>query len=443
MEVNKTKEWLKDIFPQGLPAFLVVEMVNFLLERIFQAVALTYIGIFWMAIYILWAIYGCFKGSQDSIKELNRKELFCYQIGLPAIMTALACWAEWVMGRDGVEARALGLIGWIKNTGNITFLYANFAAYVFIGNFVAYEVQRIKYKEPPEIGKARSSMVENVTSVLSKTEESTDQIVMLKEAMTGMQERMAFMSKEIEGMQSMLNKKRSVGYTATCIPIRYDEANDAFVLLLIKNKSHSESQWMFPGGHVEAFDNQLHDDFELQDVRITPGKIIEEKVAEEAGLTDIQLVDPYYDTASRELGADCKERLYPNTCYPVAAPVFNYLFRVSKSANCYANLGHRCHYDFTYIGEYKGVSDTTDHYDYIEVVFPNGKFFSKGTHSEAIGYIMGELSERINKKYPKKIRDRGKERQVMLTFDKLFLDSIPEMIYNAVSFYADYKKIPH
>ena len=265
----------------------------------------------------------------------------------------------------------------------------------------------------------------------------------MRENVIGLQNNMTEALDEMKEIKSMLKKRSQVGYTATCIPIRYDYDKACFILLLIKNKSHSKSQWMFPGGHVEVSANRMNADFELQNVGITPDKVIVNKLADEAGLTEIQLLDPNYDTASMEPGTGRKERPYPYTCYPAVAPVFNYLFRVSESASCYKSRNHRCHYDFTYIGEYKIINRTVDQYEFIEAEFPKDKVCGASSHSQAIGIISAGLVEQINRKFPKKAEYKGKKmRPTTIPAEELFLDSIPEMIYNAILFYNDYRRMP-
>ena len=95
-------------------------------------------------------------------------------------------------------------------------------------------------------------------------------------------EKLDEISGKVENIQTILEKKSQVGYTATCIPIRYNTEHDTFVFALIRNISHEESQWMFPGSHVEVSNNQLREVFDLTDISIVPGKVIEDKVKKEA-----------------------------------------------------------------------------------------------------------------------------------------------------------------
>ena len=230
-----------------------------------------------------------------------------------------------------------------------------------------------------------------------------------------------------------------MGYTATCIPIRFDDRNKTFIVALIKNISHKESQWMFPGSHIDITANQLREGFELMDLNVVPGKVIVDKAKKEAGLVELQFLDPYYEVVSYgKTKSGKKERDYPNTCYPLKAPVFNYLFRVNETARCYKEQNHRCHYDFTYIGEYSKIDVNEAEYEVIELEFENT--INEMEYGEAIERIKAKAFECINAKIRER-QNRRQRNQQNIPFNKLCLDSIPEMIYNAILFYSDYKKL--
>lgn len=56
---------------------------------------------------------------------------------------------------------------------------------------------------------------------------------------------------------------------------------------------------------------------------------------------------------------------------------------------------------------------------------------------DAIAYINASIGKQINNKLNSV---KGKRRnKLSIPSDQLFLDSIPEMIYNAILFYSDYK----
>lgn len=205
----------------------------------------------------------------------------------------------------------------------------------------------------------------------------------------------------------------------------------------MKNESHSECQWMFPGSHVEVSNNELKEDFKLTDVNIIPSEVIQDKVIKEAGLTDLQFIDPYYAAINNENMLEGGEQhSYPNTCYPKMAPAFNYLFRVSEFADCYNKQNHRCHYDFTYIAEYTSFDQKDAKFEIFEIEIKK-KFLEGKEHSEAVAFISSQLGRGINRK----INNINRRNNVSIPVNKLFPDSIPEMIYNAILFYADYKKI--
>lgn len=235
-----------------------------------------------------------------------------------------------------------------------------------------------------------------------------------------------------------------MGYTATCIPINYNTQHKTFTFVLIKNMSHTKAQWMFPGSHVEVSDNRFNSVIDLMDINIIPSEVIREKVKKEAGLEDIEFLDPNYNYVNPNDSLDNEEEeyQYPNTCWPVKAPVFNYLFKVSEYANCYNSHEHRCHYDFTYVGEYKGINKELAEYEFIEMEFNINDLKLKNDARRAdIAYIKNKLEDNINKKLRNMQENKRKKGNLNIPLDELCLDSIPQMIYNTILFYKDYKKI--
>lgn len=417
---NGTKNTVfQKLFANGVGVYLVTICLTFLLNRMLNFVWLNYAPIVIVVIYVLWALLSIYSSKWEPIFDLSKMELLFYQIIIPMFLTILVgsvCVSITGNSTTGFFDKAKA---WIFDNENVLFLVVVFSILVLVCYFLAFERVKICADAKTECKFSGESI-----ELHQKNKEKLEEI-----------------SGEIGNIQTILERKSQVAYTATCIPIKYNKEHDTFVFALIRNLSHEESQWMFPGSHVEVSENQLREVFELTDINITPGKIIEDKVKKEAGLMDLQFIDPYYDAVSFENTASGKEqRSYPNTCYPSEAPVFNYLFRVSKSAKCYKNQNHRCHYDFTYIGEYSEINDKEAEYEIVEIELNRSKKFKDMEHSDAIAYISSKLGDQINKKIKAKTGKKSKN-QFNTPFDQLCLDSIPEMIYNAILFYIDYKKL--
>ena len=60
-------------------------------------------------------------------------------------------------------------------------------------------------------------------------------------------------------------------------------------------------------------------------------------------------------------------------------------------------------------------------------------------YSDEIAHITSKLGNQINKKI--KANKKNHRNTLNTPFDQLCLDSIPEMIYNAILFYIDYKEL--
>jgi hypothetical protein len=415
---NENKNTIfQKLFANGLGIYLLTICCTFLLNRLLNFVWLSYAPIVVVGIYIIWAFISIYSSKSKPMLNLSKSELLFYQIVIPiglSILTGAICigvTGDAQMGFfDNVKV-------WIFNSENHLFLSIVFSILVLLCYFIAFE--RIKICEDTK----------------TECQFSGESIELHRQN----KEKLNEISGEIGKVQTILEGKSQVGYTATCIPIKYNKEHDTFVLALIRNLSHEESQWMFPGSHVEVSNNQLREVFELTDISIVPSKVIGDKVKKEAGLLDLQFIDPYYEAVSYENTVNGKEeRNYPNTCYPEKAPVFNYIFRVSKSAKCYKNQNHRCHYDFTYIGEYSEINEREAEYEVVEIELNRNRNFKEMEHTEAIAHITSKLGDQINKKLKAKVSKKSKN-HFNTPFDQLCLDSIPEMIYNAILFYIDYK----
>lgn len=408
---------IQKLFTNGVGIYLLTICFTFLLNRLLNFVWLNYASIVVVAIYIIWAFISIYSSQWKPILNLSKSELLFYQIVIPIMLSILIGTICVVVTGDAQMSFFTNVKVWILNSENHLFLIIVFSIFVLLCHFIAFE---------------RLKLCDDTKTEFRFSGESIELHRQNKDKLDGI-------SEEIENIQSILEKKSQVGYTATCIPIKYNKEHDTFVFALVRNLSHEESQWMFPGSHVEVSNNQLGGVFELTDISIVPSKVIEDKVKKEAGLLDLQFIDPYYEAVSFENTENGKEqRSYPNTCYPAKAPVFNYLFRVNKSAKCYRNQNHRCHYDFTYIGEYNEINEKEAEYDVVEIELNRNKNFKEMEHTEAIAHITSKLVDQINKKLKSKSAKKNKN-QFNTPFDQLCLDSIPEMIYNAILFYIDYK----
>lgn len=418
-ENQSQKTILKKLFTNGISVYLLTICLTFILNKLLNVVWLKYAPVVIVGAYIIWVLISIYNNKIAPMFNLKKLELLFYQVIIPIISTILICGICVVIAGQSNNFFSDARI-WILSNKNLSFLVILFSIFVLICNFIAYE--RVKICQET---KTECQFSDETIRIYTQNKEKLEDVLI-----------------QLQDLQNTLEKKSQVGYTATCIPIKHNKEHDTFAFVLIRNLSHETSQWMFPGSHVEVSENQLREGFELTDVDMIPGKVIAEKVQKEAGLSNLQFIDPYYDVVSLEETVNGKEqRSYPNTCYPAKAPIFNYLFRVSKSAKCYASQNHRCHYDFTYVGEYDGIDEKEAEYDVVEIEFNKSKKFESMERGDAIAHISSKLGEQINKKIKSKDNKNNKKNRFNTPFDQLCLDSIPEMIYNAILFYIDYKKL--
>ena len=212
------------------------------------------------------------------------------------------------------------------------------------------------------------------------------------------------------------NPKKQVVYTATCIPIR-KEGNNGIKFCLIKNKSHTASQWMFPGGHVNIENNPVakNDNKCLKKLHNLPSDIAIEKCLDEANI-EIK----YIDFVNNKL-VDKDDLVHSEECSQAIAPVFNMKFLVSENAKCFEQFGHQIHYDFTYVAQYtKG--DNGSNYEYTEAIFQLGDYSFDGNNNrkeEEISRITLQLNSSIGR------GDKFKQ----------FFSSIPLLIYETLKLF--------
>lgn len=403
------------IFDKGLAITLIISLVNFLIGRISDGIWSNCVGLFILAVYILIVLVSMYNSKLNPMFDLSKLELWFYQLIIPCV-TVIIIGIICIALENGLQINSIdGFYDLFTNNEKISWLIGIFSCVALITNFMAYENVRLNKKT-----KDSCLLPNGILETQQRYEEKLEGIC-----------------RKLEMVEAVLNEKSQVAYTATCIPIKYNKKDNSFVLAMIKNISHKESQWMFPGSHVEVSDNRVKEEFDLTDIDIVPRRIIEDKVKKEAGLFDLQFIDPSYDKVSYENTEYGREkRGNSSTCYLENAPVFNYLFKVNKSARCYTTKNHRCHYDFTYIGEYSNINEEEAGYDVIEIKLKNIKDMQ---YLDAIAYINANVGRQINNKL--NIKKGKRKKNLTIPNDQLFLDSIPEMIYNAILFYVDYMEL--
>lgn len=427
------KKGTEFIFKNGIWIYLVGSAISVVFKEIFQNAFMNYGPIFIFLLYIVYSLITIFNSKVKKMFELEKVELVCYQIVIPIISTILIGLAFFCINRAGNESLGKELTDYLLNGDNQVILVIVFSIILVICCFIAYE--RSKLNVGTKEGCQFSN--EHKEKLVSFSSQNTEFINSVSKGVDRLSSNVNAMLQDISDIKTKVDKKK-LGYTVTCIPMRYIEEHNSFGFILVQNESHSKSQWMFPGSHVEVSDNLLGSTFDLEDVTIVPENVILDKTKSEAGLVDLKFIDPYYDKISFTNPQLEKDYCYPNTCYPMKAPVFNYLFRVNESARCYQEDGHRCHYDFTYIAEYESYDVNEAKYKVVEIEITKDKIVTM-KRGEAIAYINSSLVDQINKK----IRSSKKRNSYYanIPLDKLCLDSIPEMMYNAILFYTDYKKL--
>lgn len=427
------KKGTEVFFPNGIWVYLIACAISVGCKEFFQNAFLNYGPIFVSILYIIWALNTIFNSKVKKMFELEKVELVCYQIVIPITVSVLIGLGCFGIKRDGADSLGKELASYFLNSDNQVILVMTFSFLLVICYFIAYERAKLKVgtKEGCQFSNEYRENLESLSS------QNTEVINGVSKGVDKLSTNIDVMLQDINDIKNKVDKKK-LGYTVTCIPMRYIEEHNSFGFILVQNESHSQSQWMFPGSHVEVSDNLLGSTFDLEDVKIVPENVILDKTKSEAGLVDLKFMDPYYDKvsfANTQLG---KDYCYPNTCYPMKAPVFNYLFRVNESARCYQKDGHRCHYDFTYIAEYESYDVTEAKYKVAEIEISKDKIATM-KRGEAIAQINSSLVDQINKII--KSSKKKNSYYVNIPLDKLCLDSIPEMMYNAILFYTDYKKL--
>lgn len=379
--------WSEILNKNGIWAFVLLAATSFILNQIFLTVK-PFISVIILLTYICWIFYIEFNKKVKSPFNVERKMVFGFLIIIPLLITVMTL----VLLFYVKEYSSTKIIEFFTKNDSYTFILMYFAIISMIGYFVLLMYSKIcnthngeshcKYEGNGEV------------------------------------------KKQLSGIMDVLEKRSQIAYTATCIPIKYISSQNKITVVLINNKSHSKSPWMFPGSHVDMPTNlSIQEELNLQEITCTPEIIVIDKVKTEAGINDIKLLDPNYSYIEPHNSVS-----YPNSCWPVVAPAFNYLFKVSENAKCYKKHNHRCHYDFTYIGEYTSINESEAEYETIEIELDIFKI-DENERMKGINYINNIIVQSLNQ------RSGLKRKNQHIGIGELCLDSIPEMIYNALLFY--------
>ena len=424
MAVEK-QEKIKPLFPNTIWGWFVLLVATFICNQVMGLVWLNIAPGLLAVLFVLVQIYSI-KTEKLKSKEISNTEKAFYRLVLPILFVLIFALGSISAGNRYTQTNIADIeyfdatIQWLFQRDNQWVLV--FLLFVWGVIFAFVENQRVVLNSIR--GNKADDFPDNIINEVKKSQEMTQNV--MNEVQQGAVK-----------IESAINKLSQVGYTATCIPIKYNQDHKSFVIVLIKNESHKECQWMFPGSHVDITSNRLSDTFDLSEVKVTPGSIIEQKVKKEAGLYDMTFLDPNYDIAYYEktAGGKKEEYIYSNTCKPTKTPVFNYLFRVNKTSKCYETQHHRCHYDFTYIGEYKDIQEKEAEYATAEIEI-SGDIVKDGVErAVALEKIKTALKKQINKKINSNPGNRKKQN---IPYENLCFDSIAEMAYNALLFYSDY-----
>ena len=422
MTAGDKREKRIPLFPNTIRGWLVLLVATFICNQVLNLVWLNLAPVVLALLFVGIQIYTI-KTKKSRTKEISDKEKAFYRLVLPILFTMMFALFSASTGNSYAQTNIKyfdSIKQWIMQGDNQWMLV--FSLFVWGIVFAFMEDQRVALNSVARV--RAGDFPGNIVKEVKKSQEMTQNVI--NEVQQGTVK-----------IESVINKLRQVGYTATCIPIKYNSDHNSFTIVLIKNESHKECQWMFPGTHVDVTSNNLSDEFDLSEVKVTPGSAIEQKVKKEAGLYDVTFLDPNYDIAYYEktAGGKKEEYIYSNTCKPAKTPVFNYLLRVNKTSKCYETQHHRCHYDFTYIGEYQDIREEEAAYDTAEIEI-SGDIVKEGVErAVALERIKTALKKQINRTINSKQR-KGNNKN--MPYENLCFDSIAEMAYNALLFYSDY-----
>lgn len=436
------KSLIHMIATNGIFILFITVMITYILNRIFDFIWLKYAPCFLMGAYIFFILYAIFnKRSKKMFHEVKKILIIGFLIINPILISILFYSVTFFSQPDNDKLTLLDFSLKTFSDNNFAFL---FFLTTIICYFILYTIEEIQ-KLVQNSNEITSTLVDckvnchlhniigsihdNQNGYIHKLEgiecNQNDNIHKLENIITNQNKYI----QKLEFLENKLEKQFTFAYTATCIPLRYNKDSNSIYICLIENKSHKEAAWMFPGNHVNINKNQSDNEPDLAEIKYIPHNDIIDSAKNEAGLVDLKLIDlnfQYIDPFESS-----SKYNYPDTCWPVNAPVFNYLFKVSNHAKCYELHGHRCHYDFTYVGEYNEIESKDAKFKVVEVEFRLDRFkFTDDDKAEDISIIQSILGKEINKS----IKRNGNKYQ-NISADKLFLNSIPLMIYNTLIFY--------
>jgi len=346
------------LFPTGIWAFVILEIISLLLESLFSATFLSYFGYILIILYIIYLI---------SI-SIEKHRVFSVPVHI-----------QWLVFLLIPVAASLCAASYLKiSSSNSSVSFWN----ILIQKDTAVYISAVFFL---------STLIVWACLILIK---------------------------------HFLNRDTYFAYAATCIPIKSTSTDRNITLCLIENRSHNESAWMFPGGHVDLTKNYYNEkDSSLSNVSVIPEKIVKKKAMEEAGLQELTFISlSNFRGNVRQL----------ETGWSLNAPAFNYLFKVNDSANCYSILHHRVHLDFTYVATYKDIDPKSKRYNVYEFVLSLDNL--PQSEKDAIASITHQLQEKLN--------ERAQSGELAKAAHDLFPDSIPEMIYCACKYYQAFLKMP-
>lgn len=435
----------------GIIAYLIIIISTFIVNIVLSSLA-AYIHIIIFLLYVLTVLFSTFHKNINPILDIADKKLVIGFLLVLPICISILCDSAYFWG-DVQESQTIW--DFLNAPENALIIFGGFFLIALVCYIIGYAYSKINVihsvsndERESKVNDIISRLDEAKINEISNIKDDLDSIknVMREEDINNNYNnirsildkldeseigKITTISDVLESIKDKLLKENQVAYTVTCIPIKYDAKNKAIKMLIIKNESHEKYAWMFPGCHIEVANNHFIDNNEvnLKLIDVVPNRVILEKVKEEVGLNDISLLDPNFELAVPN-GSSQKR---PRACWIMPAPVFNYLFLVSDASRCYKHMNHRCHYDFTYIGEYKEWDNSQNNNNVIEIELRLEDFKFDEIHREAdIIAIKTVLQDSINKSL---------NFEVIESINNLCLDSVPQMIYNASMFYKNYKKI--
>lgn len=405
---------LKDLkdsyFQTGFLGFVILALASSVLKRIFDYVWVDRAHLLLGAAYIVFLLYVIYNNKYKPLFLASKKTQLFIILILPAIATCVLSYLLFLILDSFVPvitSKPIDINALFANGGS-TFIVVLLVTLSFAGC-------GILYMQDKNLNRIKESVKEkNNSSKLAQLCRNVDDLK-------------TQLSQNSDDLKTMIENRTAVAYAATCIPIRF--ANDkngnpiGLYFCLIENHSYTKSAWMFPGGHIDIHKNNAGSGKELSSIEITPINVVKAKAKNEAGITDLELIDPNSP----------QDYEYSKTYLPIVSPVFNHFFQISENARCFKEKGHECHYDFTYVGKYTTIHD--NEYKCIEVLFEFKNYnFEESKRDRTVNDMTLHLAKRINE-YMKSQSARG--RWNTIPSNDLFYGSIPEMIYSTMKLFMN------